>query len=645
MFASIRRMSKSTVGTIVTALFLLLIIASFALADIQGVLSGGLGSTGGGDVLARAGSREVTDRDLSRAMERRLSQIRQQNPEADYPSLAGEFDQLLEALIDAQVMESFTDKFGFVLSKKLVDAQIASLPATRDLSGRFSEEAYAQFLSQARLTDEELRLALRNEMLQQLLITPLAANARVSVGMATPYASMLLESREGQVAFVPVSEFRRGLNPTPADLQRYYAANQSRYMVPEQRVLRFARIGPEQVASVQPTEQEIAADYNANRAAYAPKDIRVISQAVVPDQAAAQAIAGRARGGQSFAAAAAPAGLSAADISVGPQTREQFTELAGAEVAGAAFGAAEGAIVGPIRSDLGWHVVKIDEVRREGGKSLDQVRGEIAAKLSRQKRAETLEALVDKVQTAIDEGASYAEAAAAANLKPVETPPIMANGTSRSNPDYRLPAELQPALGTGFELAENDEPVIDTLPNDAGYVLVAPARVIPAAPAPLASIQDRVREDWITAQATDRARKLAQTIATRAGRAPLADAVKGAPVEVPVQPVTGRRLQLAQYQGRVPPPLQMLFSLGQGNSRMVAGAQGEGFYIVKVNRIVPGNAMTQPNLIGQMQQQMQQGIGQEYGLQFLNAIRQVVGVERNESAIAAAKRTMIAGGS
>jgi peptidyl-prolyl cis-trans isomerase D len=645
MYSSIRRMSKSTLGTIITALFLLLIIASFAMADIQGVMSGGGFGTGGSNGLASAGSREVTDRDLTRAMERRLSDIRQQNPEADYSMLGGEFDQMLEALLDARVMESFADTFGFVLSKKLVDAQIANLPGTRDLSGRFSEQAYAQFLSQARLTDEELRMAIRNEMLQQLLITPVAANARASVGMATPYASMLLETREGEVAFVPIAGFRRGLNPTPAALQAYYAANQRRYMVPEQRVLRIARIGPEQVAGVQASEQEIAADYNANRAAYAPKDIRVISQAVVPDQAAAQAIANRARGGQSFAAAAAPAGFSAADVSVGPQTREQFTEAAGAEVAGAAFAAAEGATVGPVRSEFGWHVVKVDEVRREGGKALEQARGVIAAKLTAQKRQEALEALVDKVQAAIDNGASYAEAAAAANLKPVETPPILANGTSRANPDYRLPAELQPTLAGGFELAEDDEPVIDALPNNAGYVLVAPAQVIAAAPAPLASIQDQVRQDWITVQATDRARKLAQTISARAARAPLAEAAKGAPVEVPVQPVKGRRLQLAQYEGRVPPPLQMLFSLGQGKARMVAGAEGEGFFIVKVNRIIPGNALTQPELIGQMQQQMQQGISQEYGLQFLNAIRQAVGVEKNEAAIAAAKRTMIGGGS
>ena len=44
MLASFRRLSKSTVGTAIMALFLVAIIASFALADVKGILSGGGGS-------------------------------------------------------------------------------------------------------------------------------------------------------------------------------------------------------------------------------------------------------------------------------------------------------------------------------------------------------------------------------------------------------------------------------------------------------------------------------------------------------------------------------------------------------------------------------------------------------------------------
>ena len=643
MLASFRRLSKSTVGTTIMALFLVAIVASFALADVQGILSGG--SLGGaGDSLVKVGSEKVTDRDMTRAMDRRLSQAREQNPEATYASIAGDFDQLLSALVDAETLEAFANKFGFTLSKRLVDAQIANIPSAKGLNGQFSEQSYAAFLNQQRITDKEVRMIIGNGLLQQLMIAPAVVNARASVGMATPYASLLLEAREGEVAFVPLEAFRAGLNPTPAAIEAFYAANQRRYMVPEQRVLRIAKIGAEQVASVQPSDKEIADYYNANRAQYAPKDTRTISQAVAADQATANAIVQRLRSGQSFAAAAAPAGFSAQDIALGAQTRDQFTTVAGARVAGAAFAANEGAIVGPIQSENGWHVVKIDQIQREGGKTVAEARAEISTKLATDKRKAALENIVNTVQDAIDGGASFTEAAVAAKLPIVETPPITADGRSPANPSYTLPPELAPALKAGFELAENDEPLIETLPNEGGYALVAPARVIAAAPAPLAAIRDRVTKDWMADQASQRARQLAQTIAGKAARVSLAEAARGTPIPVRVEPVNARRIQLSQFQGKAPPPLTMLFTLGQGKVRTVAGDQGEGIYVVKVNKIVPGNALTRPTLITQTQQQMQNSLSQEYGAQFMNAMRQAVGVKRNDKAIADTKTRITGSG-
>jgi peptidyl-prolyl cis-trans isomerase D len=153
-----------------------------------------------------------------------------------------------------------------------------------------------------------------------------------------------------------------------------------------------------------------------------------------------------------------------------------------------------------------------------------------------------------------------------------------------------------------------------------------------------------VSQDWIADQASQRARQLAQTIAGKAARGPLAEAARGTPVPVRVEPVNARRIQLSRFQGKVPPPLTMLFSLGRGKVRTVAGDQGEGIYVVKVNKITPGNALTQPTLITQTQLQMQNALPQEYGAQFLNAMRQAVGIKRNEKAIADSKTRITGSG-
>lgn len=644
MLSAFRSLSKSALGTVIMVLFLLAILASFAIADIANVRSGSFGSSSSS--LAKVGDEVITDRDMDSAMRRVLNQARQQDPEATYATIAGQFGAVLDSLIDESALLAFAADHGFVLSKRLVDAEIANLPQTRGLDGKFSEQAYAQFLSQQQMTDADVRRLLNVALTQRLILAPGAVEARVPLGVARPYASMLLEQREGEVALIPAEAFRAGLNPSDGDLQAYYAQNSRDYIVPEQRVLRIARIDPAAVPGASPTEAEIAAYYKANQATYGGAETRVISQAVVQSQAVANGIAQRARGGAAFAAAAAPAGLSAEDVSVGPQTRAEFGSLAGETVANAAFAAAEGGIIGPIKSDLGWHVIKIDAVRAASGKSLAQSRDEIAALLTANKRKEAITDFVTRIEDQIADGASLAEAAAAAKLTVTATPVITAAGTARSNPAYKLPAELAPVLKAGFAMAADDDPEVVTLPNDGGYALVGVDSVIEAAPAPLAEIRSEVREDWIRRKSSDRARAAAADIADKVARGTsFQQALAGSAVKLPpAQVVKARRLQISQANAAAAAPLKMMFALAQGKSRMVADPQGRGYFIVKTNKIVPGNALTNPSLITQTQMAFQQTASDELGAQLLAAMKADQGVKRNEEQIAAARQRITGSG-
>src|SRR5439155_5654640 len=245
---------------------LIAILAGFAASDISNFGSGKIGFGGmGSSTLARVGDQDVSDREMDEAMQRRLQEVRQQNPEADYASIAGEFDAILGLMIDQRSLIAFADKYGFNLSKKLIDAEIAQIPGTKGLNGKFSDQAYQQFLARQHYTDAQVREIIAGGLLQRLMLTPVATNARISVGMATPYASMLLESREGDAAAIPLDPFKAGLKPTDADVQSFYAANRTRYMIPEQRVVRIAVIGPAQVAGVTASDKEIADYYKANQ--------------------------------------------------------------------------------------------------------------------------------------------------------------------------------------------------------------------------------------------------------------------------------------------------------------------------------------------------------------------------------------------
>src|SRR3954453_19422906 len=528
MISTFRNLSKSKIGTIIIACLFILTLIGFASVGGSDFGTGKVGFGGmASGTLAKVGDQQVDDQELREAMQRRLQDARQQNPNADYSTIAGDFDVILGALIDQRSLIAFADKFGFRLSKRLIDAEIAQIPQTKGLNGKFDDRAYQAFLAQQRLTDTEVRQIVAGGLLQRLLLTTVANGARLSIGMATPYASMMLESRQGDAVAVPLEPFKAGLKPTDAQVQQFYTANRNHYMIPEQRVLRFAPIGPEQVANITASDQEIAAEYNRSQAIYGAKDLRNLSQADVPDQANANAIAQRAKGGGVLAPAAAPAGGNAAVTSLSGLTRQAYAGVAGDKMAGAVFSAPSGAVVGPLQSDFGWVVVKVESVKKEGGKTLAQAREEIAAKLNTDKRKAAIEEMVAKLQDAVDAGHNFTEAAAMVKVPVTTTPPINASGTAPADPSYHLSPDYAPVVKSGFDLAPSDQPEIVALASKAGYVMVSPAQVVPAAPAPLAKIHDQVVSDWTNDQARQRAAAVAVAIAAKAsGGMALAEAGK-----------------------------------------------------------------------------------------------------------------------
>ena len=63
------------------------------------------------------------------------------------------------------------------------------------------------------------------------------------------------------------------------------------------------------------------------------------------------------------------------------------TQLPG-DLGGAIFSMDEGAIEGPVKTEFGFHVVRLDQILEPGRLPLDQVRGELTVELQDQKAEE-----------------------------------------------------------------------------------------------------------------------------------------------------------------------------------------------------------------------------------------------------------------
>ncbi|MEA3030393.1 MAG: peptidyl-prolyl cis-trans isomerase [Sphingomonadales bacterium] len=615
-----------------------------------GSLSGG-GTPGAGDTLATVEGKALSARDVGDMVNRQFSRARQQDPTLTMEAFLaqGAFEQVLDQMAMAAAVQAYARSQGLVVSPTMIDREIVNIPAFRNLTGQFDQAVYEQQLRTLNLSEARFREDVAQSLTQRQLLGPVALGARAPEGIAREYANLLLERRRGTIAVVPTALMAQGINPTPAELAAFYQANRIAFTTPERRVVKYAVIGADQVAqTARATDAEILAVYRNSPLSYGPRETRTIQSIVLPSQQAAQDFANRVRGGTDFVAAAAQAGFTAADVTFADQNRDQFARVANPQVAAAAFAAAQGAVAGPLRSDLGFHVVRVERITSVAARPIEAVRGEIAAAIEARKRLDALATLVSRIENQLADGGSIEEVARTEHLAIVTTPPVTATGQPGGDSQWVLPPELRPVLSAAFEIdPENPEPVVEQVVANERFAVLTIERAIPAAPPPLAQILPEVRAAFVQQRARTLARALADRIAgaINAGT-PAARAFAEAQPRLPAgQQIDMRRLDISRSQQQAPPPpLIALFSIPQGRARVMPAPNNAGWFIVVHEQRTPGDAASNPQLIQSTRTQFSSGASEEIAQQFARAIEARSETSRDQEAIRRARATLGGGG-
>lgn len=635
MLGFFRRLINSKVGIIVTFITLGIIALAFAAGDVSNIRNVGLGALSGNDV-ATIGKTKITVDELRQRAQQEIDQARQQQPGIDAKQYlaAGGLEAAVQQLITTVGLAEFGRENGMVVSKRLVDGQIASIPALQGPNGKFDETLYRRILAERRLTDAQIRQDIARDVLVRQLTAPTIGATTVGQQLALPYASLLLEKRAGEVGIVPVSALPQGPAPTAQEIQSFYGRNLARYRVPERRTIRYAVVTPAQLAAQSiPTEAEIAQAYQKNRADYQATEKRVVTQVTLADQASADALAAKVRGGTSIADAARAVGLEASTLPA--LDKAGLAAQASPALADAAFAAAKGAVVGPVRGAIGFVVARVDSIDQVAGRSLDQVRAQLTADLAKQKTQAALAALHDKLDDALSGGATFDEVIADAKLSPKTSPALAQGAVDPLNPAAKPDPALVPLIAAGFAADDGDAPQLVQTGTDGSFAVVALGQTQPAAPRPLADVRNQVVADLIADRRRQSARTIANAVLAKVkGGMSLAQALRASGASLPApQLVNASRADVLQAQGRNP-ALALLFSVPQGQARLLEAPGDAGWLIVKTDRIERGNAAGNAAAIAAARGGLSRSMGGEYAEQFARAARAAIGTKVDQRAIA-----------
>lgn len=640
MISFFRRFFASKIGLPLVLAFLALIALAFAAGDLSNTNFGGVSGT---DNLAVVDGDKIPLTELQTSASTALDQVRQQNPTLTMPEFIaqGGLDEVVSQLVDRYVVGAYGRKYGLRAGDNLVNSEILKIPAFQGLTGAFDEKTYVAALRSKGLTDATFRADLANGLLEQQLLGSALAAPQLPEKVARQYAALVLEKRKGTIALLPSAAFAPTGNPTDADLAKWYADNRSQFIRPERRTLRFAVFGPDVLkVNATPTAAEVAERYKRDAAKYAASEKRAVTSFVVPTQDAAKALAARIRGGASLETVAREAGFTTSKSAA--RDLAAITAENGAAFAKNAFAAAQGGVIEPVQGTLGWYVARVDTIERVAAKTLAQATPEITEALTTEKRTAAISDLIADIEGQVDGGTALADVAKEYGLKVETTPALLADGTVFGQPGAKIVPQLAPVLQTAFQMEES-EPQLAEVVQGKDYVIFEVARTEEASAPPLAEVREAAIAGWKRAQGALLAKQAADRILAKVrGGTSLDDALAAENKPGFQREVIDleRRQLLARSQGRVPPPLVLMFSMAEGTTKTLEGPRNLGWYVVDLDDISTLPLDKEPQLVAQTRQQLAQSLSQEYREQATLAMRKELEVTTNAAGIAAVRKQL-----
>ncbi|MCP3961919.1 MAG: hypothetical protein GY719_29095 [bacterium] len=349
----------------------------------------------GREVAATVGDEEITMQEFRQAYQNLENRYRQTFGEQFNRDMAKQFNlpvQALDQLIDRRILLMEAEKVGLRATDSEVRDAILSYPVFQDESGNFiGGERYEELLRANRTSTDQFEDEIREGVLIDKLNTVLAQTAYVSD--AEVEEGYREQAEQAKIRFVqlPASQMTGESAATAEDLEAYFADHQIDYELPEQRVAEYLMVDTVKLRrEIEIPEEEIAAYYEANPDEYSREEqvrARHILLRITPARPEAQAeqeltdVRRRVEAGEDFAALAR-------ELSEDESNSERGGNLGyfgrGKMVKAfedAAFGASAGDLIGPVKTDFGFHLIEVQDHRAGGLQPLDQVRGAVRARL------------------------------------------------------------------------------------------------------------------------------------------------------------------------------------------------------------------------------------------------------------------------
>jgi peptidyl-prolyl cis-trans isomerase D len=457
-----------------------------------------------GDVVAKVGDQSISLADINQ----RLSEIRQSNPIPR--QLEGLYaNQILKQLVFQKEVEYEAKRLGISVSdQERADRIRQILPTAFDGDTFVGNDAYAQQVQQRfQMTVPAFEELIRSSMIEEKFHKLLTDG--VSVTPAEIQQEFRYENEKIKLDYAAANpeSLADKINPDDAEIKSYYEQNKNKFQIPEKRIVRYGLLDLNQLRQNIPvTDDELKVVYQQN-----------IQQYEVPDRVHAEHIllttvgktdaevAEIKKTAESVLAHAKKPGANFEELakkySEDPGSKEKGGDLGWlvhgqtvAEFDKAAFSLPKGAVSDLIRTQYGFHIIKVLDKENAHTKPFDEVKDSIRTPYLLQKVDQQAGSISDQMSSQIRQSnkTTLDDLTQKFHLAVSETRPLAPN-----DPVLEL-GNSQDVKDEIVRLRSNELSL--PIRTDRGYVVLSLKQTLPAHPGTLDEVRDKIIAELRTAK-------------------------------------------------------------------------------------------------------------------------------------------------
>jgi peptidyl-prolyl cis-trans isomerase D len=319
---------------------------------------------------------------------------------------------ILDSLIRNRLIEMHLIEKGYQISNEQVTAAIQRVPDFQ-VDGVFDMDTYRELLLQNGLDPTRFEASQRQAMREDQLRRAIGGTALLTPSDYRRYLNLVAEQRVVSTAVFDIASATDEIEVTEEQVVAYYDDNETLYLTPESADVEIVEVRRDAVAeTIEISEEALAQYYEDEKSRYLQDEQRQSRHILILSdddkdaaEAEANALLERIRAGEPFEDLARTYSKDGGTASNGGDLGVLTLSQLPGELGTAIFALNEGEVDGPIESDFGFHIVRLDAILEPGPLPLDQVRGDLLSELRDRESEERFRDLERQVSDALFDAA------------------------------------------------------------------------------------------------------------------------------------------------------------------------------------------------------------------------------------------------